>query len=347
MSNKPKVSIVVPVYKSEKYIRKCLDSLLSQSLKEIEIVCVNDGSPDSSLDILKEYEKNSNNVVVIDKKNEGVWKARIDGIKKASGEYIGFLDSDDYVDYEFAEKLYKSVKQNGSDIAVCGFKRIDSLTGKTLSKEMGLDSHYIIDMKKNPEDVISLNTALWNKIYKASILKSIKEIENPPRILEDMMFLSLVYLSIKKISFVDDFLYNYMVIPGSAMNTLKEDDIKIIKSSMIQVRKEYMRKNVSKNNLEILSCIAFLHFGASLMLSVFKNDKKNFKKSYCEIVTYLNEYFPEWRSSRYLNMIYTLRHKRVNFKVAIIRKVYKCHMFRIFLEFYSFITKILKIDIKW
>ena len=347
MNNNPKVSIIVPVYKSEKYIKKCIDSLVNQSLKDIEIICVNDGSPDNSLDILLEYSKKYNNIIIINKKNEGVWKARLDGIKKASGEYIGFLDSDDYLDTNFAEKLYNGAIKNNSDISICGFKRIDSVTGKILSKEMGLNENYIIKMDTNPEDIISINTALWNKIFRAEILKNLKSFSNPPRILEDMMFLSLTYLSVETISFVNDYLYNYMVIPGSAMNTLKEDDIKIIKSSMIQVRKEYMRKNVSKNNLEILSCIAFLHFGASLMLSVFKNDKKNFKKSYCEIVAYLNDYFPEWRSSRYLNMIYTLRHKRVNFKVAIIRKVYKCHMFRIFLEFYSFITKILKIDIKW
>ena len=347
MNNNPKVSIIVPVYKSEKYIKKCIDSLVNQSLKDIEIICVNDGSPDNSLDILLEYSKKYNNIIIINKKNEGVWKARLDGIKKASGEYIGFLDSDDYLDTNFAEKLYNGAIKNNSDISICGFKRIDSVTGKILSKEMGLNENYMIKMDTNPEDIISINTALWNKIFRAEILKNLKSFSNPPRILEDMMFLSLTYLSVETISFINDYLYNYMVIPGSAMNTLKKNDIDSIKSSMIEVKKEYIDKNATKNRLEILSCIAFLHFGVSYMLSVFKNNKDNFKKEYKDILSYLNKHFSEWNRSKYLNIFYTLKHKKINLKVAIMKKVYKMHMFRIFLNFYTFITTILKIDIKW
>lgn len=344
-----KVSIIVPIYKTEKYLRRMLDSLTNQTLDEVEIICVNDGSPDNSLQILNEYKEKytDKNIVIIDKKNEGVWKARIDGIKVATGEYITFVDSDDYVDLQFAEKLYNKVQENSDDIAICGFKRIDAKTGKVLSYEMKQESNYLINMDKNPEDVISINTALWNKIYKASILKNIIELQNPPRILEDMMFLSLVYLQAKKISFVNDYLYNYMVISESAMNTLRDDDIELTKSAMLQVRKEYIEKRVSDDRIEILSCIAFLHFGVSLMLSVFKNNKKEFKKEYKGILKYLNECFPEWKKSRYLNVFYTLKHAKVNLKVAILKKVYKFHLFGLFLEFYNFITKMLKIDIKW
>ena len=344
-----KVSIIVPIYKTEKYLRRTLDSLTNQTLDAVEIICVNDGSPDNSLQILKEYKEKyaDKNIVIIDKKNEGVWKARIDGIKVATGEYIAFTDSDDYVEPDFVEKLYNNAKENSADMAICGFKRIDDSTGKVLSYEMKQESNYLINMDKNPEDVISINTALWNKIYKASILKNIRELQNPPRILEDMMFLTLVYLQAKTISFVNAYLYNYMVISGSAMNTLRDNDIELAKSAMIQIRKEYIEKRVSNDRIEILSCIAFLHFGASLMLSVFKNNKKEFRKEYKGILQYLNEYLPEWKKSRYLNIFYTLKHAKVNLKVAILKKVYKFHLLRLFLEFYNFITKMLKIDIKW
>ncbi len=349
MNKEIKVSIIVPVYKVEKYLKTCIDSLLNQTLEDIEIICINDGSPDNCLQILKDYKEKykEKNIVIIDKKNEGVWKGRIDGIKLARGEYIAFVDSDDYVDVKFVEKLYNNIKKNDADISVCGFKRIDSITGKILSCEMGLDSNYTITMDKNPEDVISINTALWNKIYKASILKNMKELQNPPRILEDMMFLTIAYLNAERISFVNDYLYNYMVIPGSAMQTLKNDDIERTKISMLQVKNIYAEEKVSKEKLEILSCIAFLHFAVSLMLSVFKNDKKNFNKHYNEILNYLNKNFHEWKKSEYLNVFYTLKHKRVNLKVAILKKIYKLHMFRLFLQFYNFITRILKIDIKW
>ena len=126
-----KVSIIVPIYKTEKYLKRTLDSLTNQTLDEVEIICVNDGSPDNSLQILKEYKEKyaDKNIVIIDKKNEGVWKARIDGIKVATGEYIAFTDSDDYVEPDFVEKLYNNAKENSADIAICGFKRIDDSTG--------------------------------------------------------------------------------------------------------------------------------------------------------------------------------------------------------------------------
>ena len=126
---KYKVSVVVPCYKVEEYLRRCLDSLVNQTLKNIEIICINDGSPDNSLEILKEYqEKYKESFKVIDKKNEGVWKARFSGIDVAQGEYLAIVDSDDYVDLDYLNKLYSSAKKNKSDIVVCGFYRMDDKT---------------------------------------------------------------------------------------------------------------------------------------------------------------------------------------------------------------------------
>ena len=132
-----KVSIIVPVYKVEEYLRRSMDSLVNQTLQDIEIICINDGSPDNCLDILKEYkEKYPDKVVIIDKKNEGVWKGRFDGVKIATGEYIGFTDSDDYIALDYAEKLYNAAKENKSDISVCGFYRVDVDTEHIYSKEI-------------------------------------------------------------------------------------------------------------------------------------------------------------------------------------------------------------------
>ena len=106
-----KLSVIVPCYKVEKYLPACLDSLINQTLDDIEIICINDGSPDGCIDILRSYEAaNPGKVVVIDKKNEGVWRGRFDGIRIARGEYIGFVDSDDTVAPNFAEILYRSAK---------------------------------------------------------------------------------------------------------------------------------------------------------------------------------------------------------------------------------------------
>lgn len=119
MSNKIKVSVILPVYNAEKYISAALESLITQTLTEIEIICVNDGSKDNSKQILQEFEKKDARIKIIDKENQGVWKARMDGIKKAEGEYITFIDSDDYVKENFLESLYKNITENNSDISIC------------------------------------------------------------------------------------------------------------------------------------------------------------------------------------------------------------------------------------
>lgn len=347
MLNKYKISIIIPVYNAEKYIKKCVESALNQTLKEVEVICINDGSPDNSIDILKSMQSVHENLVVIDKSNEGVWKARMDGIRVATGEYIGFLDSDDYLENDFAEKMYENIQKNNADIAICGFKRIDMITGNELSREMKYSSDRIIDINKNAEELISINTALWNKIYKTSILKQLESIDNPPRILEDMMFLSLIYQKINRISFVEEYLYNYMVINGSAMNTLKSNDIDSIKNAMLEVKQKYIGMNVPEKLHDIIDSMAFLHIGVSLMLSVYKNDHANFKERYHDVLKYLNTNFKRWRKTRYTKIIYTLTHGKYNLKIAIVRKVYVLHLFKLFLWTYSFVTKTLKIDIKW
>ena len=112
----PYVSVIVPVYNTEQYLNRCLDSLINQTLKDIEIICINDGSTDNSLNILKEYANKDNRIVIIDNKHSGVGATRNLGLKKATGTYIGFCDSDDYVDTTFYENLYNFSKQIPYDI---------------------------------------------------------------------------------------------------------------------------------------------------------------------------------------------------------------------------------------
>ncbi|HFD6724085.1 TPA: glycosyltransferase family 2 protein, partial [Enterococcus faecium] len=114
------VSVIVPIYNVEKYLRKCVDSLLSQTLKEIEIVLVDDGSPDASGEIADEYQKKYSNVKTIHRENGGLGPARNTGIENATGEYVAFLDSDDWVESDMYEKLYLVASKENADIVVSG-----------------------------------------------------------------------------------------------------------------------------------------------------------------------------------------------------------------------------------
>ena len=111
-----KISVLVPIYNVEKYLPECLDSLISQTLKDIEIICINDGSTDSSLQIIKRYAKKDSRIIVINKKNSGYGDSMNQGLAKATGEYIAIVESDDYIDEDAWENLYKLAKKHNADI---------------------------------------------------------------------------------------------------------------------------------------------------------------------------------------------------------------------------------------
>ncbi|HFR3406655.1 TPA: glycosyltransferase family 2 protein, partial [Streptococcus suis] len=124
MMNNFEISIVVPVYNSEKKIRKCIDSILSQSFTDYELILLNDGSTDYTLSILEEYEKEYSSIKVIDKLNEGIAKTRNLGISIATGKYIVFLDNDDFIDSDYLQILYDEIENTGNDIVVAGYRRV-------------------------------------------------------------------------------------------------------------------------------------------------------------------------------------------------------------------------------
>lgn len=132
----PKVSVIVPVYNTEQYLKECLDSIINQTLREIEIIIINDKSPDNSISIIKEYAKQDHRVILIDKKvNEGVGKARNDGIKAAKGEFVIFMDSDDLYPNDFVlEKLYNAAKQNNVKVVGGRLQQIE-IDGKINQQE--------------------------------------------------------------------------------------------------------------------------------------------------------------------------------------------------------------------
>lgn len=263
-----KLSIIVPVYKVEKYLPGCLDSLLTQTLKDIEIICINDGSPDNCLQILRDYQERSAasdgpQIVIIDKQNEGTWKGRWDGIAKAQGEYIGFLDSDDTASPTFAESLYTTAKNADADIAVCGFDRIELETGKRLSREMaGPREGFTI--ANDPGRLIELNGAPWNKCFKAEHLKHMHNLSATPAILDDLAFHLLAYLNMHgKVVFVPESNIHYMVRGDSLINTVKHEAVDNVLAAFLEIKGFY--KNERPELTEVLDAIAFLHLGVSLV----------------------------------------------------------------------------------
>lgn len=213
-----KISVIIPVYNVENYLKKCLDSITNQTLEDMEIICIDDGSTDSSPDILKEYSKKDKRIKIITKENEGQATARNLGIKEAKGEYIAFIDSDDFIEPEMLEKLYTKAKDNNLDIAMCKIATYDNQTkeikdnvwyymlGVFRDFEMDIFSH-----KDTKEFTCNISVTPYNKIYKTSLLKENSILFPEGLIFEDEKFFFDTYLRAKRVSIVDEFLYYYRV----------------------------------------------------------------------------------------------------------------------------------------
>ena len=197
-----KLSIIVPVYNVEKYLPKCLESLIKQTLKDIEIICVNDGSMDNSLAILKEFASKDSRIRIIDNQHQGVAKNRNTGIEQSTGEYIGFVDSDDYIDLDFFEKLYNSATKSNSDIAIASIlkhKNFFNIYNAKYTKEETAIT--IQDKIKLCEDKKHFFFYAWNKIYHSGFIKENNIKFSEGQIYEDVMFaIKALYYSNKIIS---------------------------------------------------------------------------------------------------------------------------------------------------
>ncbi len=215
----PKVSIIVPVYKVEKYLRRCLDSILSQTFDDFEVICVNDGSPDNSIDILNEYASRDNRFCVVEQENQGLSMARNNGKKLARGEYIYFLDSDDYIHPQLLEVSYYLAQKYDADLVnfECYNEKkekfetpvidITKVEAKITTAPLFLGYHH----EKNR---IHINT--WTKLYKKGILDGIEFI--PHIQFEDYPHLFEVLKRHPKTVITQEKLYYYVNNDGSISN---------------------------------------------------------------------------------------------------------------------------------
>lgn len=237
-----KVSIIVPVYNVEKYLEKCLDSLINQTLKDIEIICVNDGSTDTSQKILEKYSKKDNRITIINQENAGLSVARNSGIDIAKGEYIGFVDSDDWVDLNFYEKLYNSAIENDADIAVSSIIRWRKYNQKYRIKYE--DKIYQSLEEKVSACGIPRICYVWNKLYKSHIVQN--EHFTPNVYFEDIIWLPNIIKQANKIVTVDGTNYYYRANNNSIVKKTskkKQQDNYYAKKKMVAF--------FNKNNLQL------------------------------------------------------------------------------------------------
>lgn len=208
--NKPKVSVIVPIYNVERYLEECVDSILNQTLKDIEVILVDDGSPDNCGKIIDEYAKKDKRVIAIHQKNSGYSAAVNKGIDTATGEYIGIIESDDFIEPDMYESLYSNAKDNDTDVT----KGLFYFYNPTLSKA-NQNKTYVnpcgIDLRLAPSGpfhvtewprIIGFHASIWSSIYRSDFVKKIKIPETAGASYQDFPFMIEVMCKAKRISVV-------------------------------------------------------------------------------------------------------------------------------------------------
>ena len=288
----PKVSVIVPVYNVEKYIEKCLNTLVNQTLQDIEIIVVNDGATDNSEKIINEFlEKYPEKIVYLKKENGGLSDARNFGIPYAKGEYIAFVDSDDYVETFMYEEMYEIAKKENSDMVECDF--IWEYPNKSR-----IDTGEIYNNKK--EMAQKVRVVAWNKLIKKSILDETK-IEFPKGYrYEDLEFTYKLIPYLDKVSFLKKPCVHYIQRDNSISNTQNERTKEIfdILDHIIDYYKEKGIYEEYKTELEYTYTRIVL---CSSLLRMCKVKDKEIKKKLLNLAwDNLNNRFPNWKKNKIL-----------------------------------------------
>lgn len=315
---KPKISVIVPIYNTEKYLEKCLDTLVNQTLEDIEIILINDGSPDHSEKIVEKYmDKYQDKIVYYKKENEGQGVARNYGIDIARGQFISFVDSDDYIDKTMFEKLYnKAIEDKADIVSTTGF--IEVRGNELVDKKFEFDdidfyTRYILNNSGPVAKIIKKDIIVKNKLYFPNL-----------RAYEDISVVPLWGIYSNKISYVDESLYYYLIHDGSTMKQIEYNEkLTHIYDSLDNLYIKFRGKVKNKYDDE-LEWIYIEHLLHAASLRFYKFDKLDEIK---KINSIMKDRFPKWKRNKY--------YKKQNIKYKIV-----CTL--IYKERFKFLKLILK-----
>ena len=299
-----KVSIIIPAYNVEDYIGYCLDSLVCQTLSDLEIIIINDGSVDNTKDVIEAYRaKYPDMIKAFHVENSGAAAARNIGLDAASGEYIGFVDSDDYVREDTFELLYNAAKEKNAEIVSCGYCR----EGVHFTRKMPFGNRNI-----KAEDVFDKNIFsepllfdevpyLWNKIFKADIIqKNNIRFHKDLRIYEDLVFTYEAFLFANKISRVEDYLYYYVVSRDTSLTyRFSEKRFDIVKATELLLSFYEENKSLTPEIKDALVYVVLKHVYVILNRKTTVSEKKLKLKYLDMIFEFLNNTFPDWKENYY------------------------------------------------
>lgn len=306
-----KVSVIVPVYNVEKYIDKCINSLVNQTLKDIEIIIVNDGSPDNSEEIIKKYLKKYKNIKYLKKENGGLSDARNYGLNYATGEYIAFLDSDDYVSVDMYQKMYEKGISDNFDMVVCDINYVYNDKSIMVTSGIKFDT---TDIRKT---YLSIHPAAWNKIFKKELFSNNINFKKGVWF-EDVEFIYRMLPYIKKIGVVHE-AYNYYINrEGSITNTVNKKIYDYI-DNMNGIIEFYKERKIYENYKKVLEYVYVRYLYATFINGCLKFDYDDYLKAVDIARKNVKSNFPKYRRNGYfyksLKGLYLVMFNKYNAKL--------------------------------
>ncbi len=280
-----KLSIIVPVYNAEKYLRRCLDSICSQSRSDIEILLMNDGSVDDSASICREYSEKDNRIRYYEHPNMGQGAAELKGVYLAVGKYFTFVDADDWIADEFAEAMIRKSEEEDADVCECCWYKYDERTEKVI----------MVNANEKKNDIFKYRLShLWGRVYRRSFFLD-NHIQIPPCLHQDLATYPVIALSADKICYVDRPLYFYRVNTGVSVTDKTHADFDVDKVF------DFLFAELDKRNL------FHAHYHEWMELTVYmlsvkgrqwrRIDKEIYKKNQEKACQYIESYFPDWRNA--------------------------------------------------
>lgn len=280
------ISVIVPVYNVERYLPKCVETILHQTYKNLEIILVNDGSTDNSPFILHEYELKDPRIQVIHQNNMGLSGARNTGIQHAKGEYILFIDSDDYIKPEMAELLMANMLQYNSDISICGYYRVDE-EGTILTEDSGYQNLKDIKPVYQGKELFRKNllgtlyNMAWNKLYKKALFVA-NNIQYPLGLYhEDIATTFKLFWYCNKISILNTPCYYWLVRESSISNTFRQKHIEDY-ISILEINEHFLKEHFMARDYTFLFKKRCHHIMSVVLSKIYKHEQKN------ELLVHLN-----------------------------------------------------------
>lgn len=323
-----KVSVILPVYNMENYLKRCLDSILNQTFIDFEIIIINDGSIDNSEIICNEYALQDNRIKVITTKNRGLSSARNLGIDKSNGKYIIFCDSDDWIEKNAIEILVNAIEFNNCDMAICGYK-MDFVGEKDNSISINCKNkmYESIDEFMKEYSFYRSNYLfgfVWNKIFRTSIVKKNKIYFEKNVFCEDLYFVFKFIPKCKRINSINAKLYHYMHQSNNTLSKKKKDEFKVMNDIYDRTKSFLIVSNSYEYNKEYLNSTYIESMIAYIMNYVMNNENiySNMKNIYLEMR--LIDAFKDFKSEKmfYKIMFFMLKNKLTTAMIIFI-KFYK------------------------